>query len=194
MSNTKFKVGDKVRVRKDLEIGIKYGEVTLLARMAYLRGKLFTIESVSNIHRNCYGIGSWLMSEEMLEPVFTKADLKTGHIVTVRRGGKFVVFKNLEGNFDGVNIKDSEKSYFVNIGSMGYNLFDEYDDNLCVRTVTASDYDIMKVEEVDTVAALTNERAYDLANKKTIWERSVPKKMTLAEIEKELGYPVEVVE
>lgn len=193
MSNTRYKVGDKVRVREDLVIHELYGDHVFVGNMSPLKGKIVTIEDVRPFGYRICECGRFSWTDEMFEPIkFTKADLKTGHIVTVRCGQKFVVFKNLEGNLDGLNIKDSEKSYFVNIGSMGYNLFDEYDDNLCVRTVTGFDYDIMKVEEVDTVVALTNARGYNLAEKKTIWERPVPKKMTKAEIEKELGYEIEL--
>ncbi len=46
----KFKVGDKARVRKDLEIGQTYSNFTYLNIMEEFKGKIVTIKSISASH------------------------------------------------------------------------------------------------------------------------------------------------
>lgn len=40
----KYNVGDKVRVRSDLKVGVRYGSMSFLEGMSHLRGKVATIE------------------------------------------------------------------------------------------------------------------------------------------------------
>ena len=64
----KFKVGDKVKVRKDLIVEQKYGNQTFVDDMKNLCGKTVTIESVID-YANYYGIkedGYW-WTDEMFE-------------------------------------------------------------------------------------------------------------------------------
>ena len=49
----RYKVGDKVRVRKDLEVGKKYGECMTVERMENLKGKIVTIKEICG---TCYRI------------------------------------------------------------------------------------------------------------------------------------------
>lgn len=68
----KYKVGDKVRVRSDLEIGEYYGDDQFIDEMADLRGKIVTIESVcSSNYKECYYISESIYNwtDEMLEDV-----------------------------------------------------------------------------------------------------------------------------
>ena len=44
----KYKVGDKVRVREDLEYGKKYGNNSVNSSMLPLKGKIVTISSIIN--------------------------------------------------------------------------------------------------------------------------------------------------
>ena len=65
----KFKVGDKVRIREDLEVGKKYGYYNIVEDMKKYEGKEFIIDEV---RRNYYRLKdenwySW--TDEMLEPV-----------------------------------------------------------------------------------------------------------------------------
>ena len=70
----RYKVGDKVRVRKDLAVGKNYGGYVFARSMEEFKGKIVTIESVDC---DCYFIKedkfefkySW--ADEMLEPVIT---------------------------------------------------------------------------------------------------------------------------
>ena len=66
----KYKVGDKVRVRKDLVEGEQYGGETVADDMADMRGMVVTIEDVCG---GSYGIeedaGGYTWTDEMFEPV-----------------------------------------------------------------------------------------------------------------------------
>lgn len=69
----KFKVGDKVRVKKDLVAGHNYGEDRLYfnSGMEVLRGKVFTVKycNCNNFRYILEGAGGWGFNEAMLEPV-----------------------------------------------------------------------------------------------------------------------------
>lgn len=67
---TKFKVGDKVRVRKNLIPNKKYGNVNFIHIMKNMCGKIATIKGVSNNGNNlCLKEFDYYWSPEMLEPV-----------------------------------------------------------------------------------------------------------------------------
>ena len=67
----KYKVGDKVRVRKDLDFDIIYGDYRVSKHMMNLRGVECTIEGV---YHNFYYLkeSDYRWSDEMLEPVEDK--------------------------------------------------------------------------------------------------------------------------
>ncbi len=85
----KFKVGDKVRVRKDLETNKKYGSMTYVEGMGKMKGKTVTIKEVC---WNSYWIEEfdYNWTDEMFEEKanFTKSDLKDGDIVAYGNGEK----------------------------------------------------------------------------------------------------------
>lgn len=67
----KFKVGDRVRVRKDLEVGREYGGYTFTEEMGNVRGRIVTIKSVDCID-NDYTIEEtdyWYKNEMFEEEV-----------------------------------------------------------------------------------------------------------------------------
>ena len=71
----KFKIGDKVRLRDDLEVGEDYGEITFLRDMKSLRGKELTIDRISQQGNYILKEGRFYYSEEMLEKVNDTDDL-----------------------------------------------------------------------------------------------------------------------
>lgn len=65
----KFKVGDKVRVREDLEVGKDYGNCDVVEDMKKYKGKEFIINEV---RRHCYRLKNenwYYWTDEMLEPI-----------------------------------------------------------------------------------------------------------------------------
>ena len=64
----KYKVGDKVRVRKDLVVGKRYGCYPAVSKMVEKSGKLATIRTVHSDFYEIYkDVYSW--TDEMFEPV-----------------------------------------------------------------------------------------------------------------------------
>lgn len=87
-SNMKFKVGQKVRVRSDLVVGARYGGLIWYAHMENeLSGKIFTIPDVSYSGKYILSETSYILSEEMLEPV-TEETFKIGDVVYDLYGDK----------------------------------------------------------------------------------------------------------
>ena len=72
----KFKVGDKVRVREDLENDKIYGNYEFIKEMAHLKGEIVTIEEIL---KSCYRIKEdyYMWTDEMLEEVKKEAQQKT---------------------------------------------------------------------------------------------------------------------
>lgn len=72
----KFKVGDKVRVREDLDVGFSYGAWAFNAKMAEFKGKELIVEKV---HGECYQLkeNHWCWTDEMLEEVKVEVQEKT---------------------------------------------------------------------------------------------------------------------
>lgn len=77
----KYKIGDKVLVRLDLEEGKKYGDEVVMSDMLSFRGKIVTIEHVD--HPNYYRIkedpDQWYWTDEMFsgnESEEIKSDLE----------------------------------------------------------------------------------------------------------------------
>ena len=81
----KYKAGDKVRVRKDLEAYEEYGNINFTDSMEKYKGKIVTIKATNS---NSYFIkednGNYHWADEMLEGLarFSKSDLRRGDIVT----------------------------------------------------------------------------------------------------------------
>lgn len=72
----RFKVGDKVRVREDLEVGFSYGEWAFNSSMTVFRGKELTVDKV---YGECYQVkeNHWYWTDEMLEEVKSEVKEKT---------------------------------------------------------------------------------------------------------------------
>ena len=66
----KFQVGDKVRVREDLEIDKQYGEEVFVESMVKFKGKTVEIDDVWGHGYNLKKDDeNWVFTDEMLEPI-----------------------------------------------------------------------------------------------------------------------------
>ena len=70
----KFKIGDKVRLRDDLEVGEKYGKAYFLNLMKKSQGKEVTIEGITSQGYYTLKESDLFYSEEMLEKVVDDTD------------------------------------------------------------------------------------------------------------------------
>ena len=71
----KFQIGDKVKVRDDLEVRRRYGKLEFLSGMRNLEGKELTIDYIDKDGDYTFEEGNYYCSEEMLEKVFSDGDL-----------------------------------------------------------------------------------------------------------------------
>jgi hypothetical protein len=71
---TKFKVGDKVRIKKDLVVDEVYSDCCFVEYMAKFKGEIATI--IKRYSDDCYLIDidkeGWLWAPEMLEKIDDK--------------------------------------------------------------------------------------------------------------------------
>ena len=130
----KYKVGDKVRVKKNLLSDTSYGKHIFISEMERFRGENATITQANN---DTYQIdidnAEWYWSGEMFEPVeFTKKDLKPGDILTCRNGTR--------ASFD-------SDRYILIFGENGKHLLDD----LTNANKLGSDLDIVKVERSQVI-------------------------------------------
>ena len=169
----KFKVGDKVRIVK-VTHNNKYREKYI--------GNVCTIESINPIgeigyeHYGFTNTDGYVFYTDELESVdFTKSDLKDGMVVEYRDSDRRIVLGDKLIGYDS----------WVDIVAFNDNLECKNNKDLNIDKVYNSDSHILKDYFKDKNLTLIWER-----NKK---EEESTKKMTVAKIEKELGYKVEIV-
>ncbi len=160
----KFKVGDKVRV---VDAGTP-------AKKKYI-GRVFTITEVSKVLNYPYSVldVTWLWRDNELESVdteFTKSNLQCGMVVELRNGDRKMVL--------GDKFMDEH----------GHYLASSFNDILENHT-----FKLSNIDKVYKSNACTLSSYFDDENLELIWERHPVKRMTIAEIEKELGYKIEIV-
>ena len=164
----KYKVGDKVRVREDLVVDKEYGNDCFVIGMKGMLGKTVTIDSV-NEGAEVYRIKEcgFHWTEEMFEENGDKPSLK-GKIVEVAAGYTYYMITETKGL--------RAVSHATGI-----------------RWSTETAFHPIKVWEVNPEKA----HALDdlcIAKGELIWEKEAEKvEMTVAEIEKALGYSVKII-
>lgn len=175
----KFNVGQKVRLRKDLVEGEKYGEYEYDECLHGKKGETLIISHVYTSNNNCRILGiDALFSKEMLEEA--PLELTENTIVVTRNGNEYLVVRDNSGKLFGINSN----------GETYYSCF-EYDENFCVKNKD-SEFDIMKIYKVkvnsfDSIFKLS-------LKQEPIWERNQVKELTVKQISELLGYSVKVVE
>lgn len=114
----------------------------------------------------------------------TKSNLRTGMIVTHRNGDRRIVYNNIcvQSVYDGESILMNSTGVWCNLSN--------YHKDLTHKDF--SELDIVKVAVIPRVVDMHN--PFDVTYTQTIWERPEPtKKITISEIEKILGYKVEII-
>lgn len=163
----KYKVGDKVRIRSDLKETMNnaiYG-VSVNSEMVKLAGKMVTID---HVNEKIYTIKEYgfAWTDEMFECIEKPS---REDFLKMPVGTKIITDKGKELVYDGECFSDKDDVIMDTMIDDDLNLI--YDD---------MDYGTKIIEILEP-------------EYRTIWKEEV-KKMTLKEIEKELGYPVEIVE
>ena len=164
----KFKIGDRVRIKKDLNHN-KYYEITVVDGMEKYAGKVMTIKTTtSRGYRLEEDDEEWNWSEDTMEEIAkpTKEELfkmPLGTIIKTDRQEHNIFVKVGENDFYNDDRDHIESCYVNDDLSLNCNLSKK----------------IIEIQEP------TYETIY-------IADEEV-KEMTIAEIEKELGYPIKVV-
>lgn len=176
----KYKVGDKVRIVKrkigDMQKRKRYGEMD-----KYLN-TIMTIESVVNdYYKMKEDDGAWRWYDYMIEMKVTtvKDMLKTGDIVVLRMGRKYLVLK---GGFDTYSYGKQELMFVSNHN--GFMQGDGYNDDLTYKSEWGGEcqdeFDIMEIRR-GGVSSIDN----TFQDAKTIWKRDedTPIQKKLKELE-----------
>lgn len=107
-------------------------------------------------------------------------ELRNGDIVVMRNGRRYVFMRNIAGKEDA----------FVRLGEVGKETAKNY--NGALLHTHNHDWDVMEVHRCDFVAAWNN---WDTLKDYTcVFKREDRKRMTVEEIEAQLGYKIEVVD
>lgn len=165
----KYKVGDRVRVRSDLRETKTIDEIeeygtNVNSDMVKMAGKVVTISEVSEKY---YGVKEygWVFTDKIFEGLVT---LGKETLFNMPIGTKIITGKGRELIYNGDCFSNKDDAFFII----------EIENDLSL-TDDGGHYDrIVEVQEPEY---------------KTVW-KEVPKKMTLKEIEKLVGGPVEIIE
>lgn len=169
----KFKVGEKVKVKSNLEVGKRYDKDILFVNgMKQYKGKIVTIRKIYNDRYRIEEdeIDEWFWAEDMLEPL--NAKLTKQELLNIPIGTKIITdatdkeYKELV--FDGRDFQN--KNHCLGFYEINNNL-----------KITNRYYGtrIIKIEKP------TYETIYEYQEE--------PKEMTVAEIEKALGHAVKII-
>lgn len=164
MSARKYKVGDKVLLRDDLEVDHYYDELYFNSTMNELKGKILIIRSISSAYCNgFYNVeeSPWSFNDEMIakkvsDTGFAKNDLKVGMVVELRSGNKYLVLEDINGNVFGAN----KNLYYSRLCDCNNDLISDVGPSM----------DIMRVFKIKESHSLYN--VFDEENLELIWERS----------------------
>lgn len=184
---SKYKVGDLVLIKKwdDMvdEFGINDGyyiktDLAFTYNMKQFCNNIYEIISKDDGKYKLKGTDGYSFIDDMIERKvndnMTKSDLRSGMIVKTREGERYITIVKEDGEIHFINLDGT-----TCLGSC--DLLDDMTDNI------DSDYDIIKIYKMDTT--LRNCKT----TKDLIWERQEQKEMTIAEIEKELGYSIKII-
>jgi hypothetical protein len=179
----KYKVGDKVRIRRDLEIGQLYDGCLCTKGMQDLAGKVVCITEVHKIygnHRYCIASSSWYWTDEMFEDKSMGTDKRViidsdgGEVAAIdlETGKKGVARCHPDDAFDffvGAKIalerlEEAEKPYgWLKVGVKYYVPMPAVSDLYNAVTYTSDDWDKMIMKR--GVAFQTKEEAIACAKK-----------------------------
>ena len=205
MNSLNLKVGGKVIIREDLVCEKCYDGVRFNKDMTDFKGKEVT---VFDVHRGDRGFnieedeGIWGWNRDMvdvertmtlkdrqLQESLTLSDLKSGHVVKLRNDETYIVMRNEFGGRD----------YMFNQVTKEHIDMPDFNDDMTSSDcyVDLKEFDIIEVYQPlwsYSLKCLNREDMGGIEEKyfKLVWKRKT-KRMTIAEIEKELGYEIEVV-
>ena len=173
-----YKVGQVVRIVANTnDHGFKIGEKVLITRT--FMGEADRADKLDG--SDYWFIGNDDIEEIKEEKTMQKSDLRTGMRVETVNGNRYLVLKNIETPRCGVQP-------FVFARKGGFQIADEYNEDL--SDIHDSEYSISKVYDCPHLGDLLSLEC----SGELLWEQTEVKEMTLADIEKKLGYPIKIIE
>lgn len=128
-----------------------------------------------------------------------KSDIKNGMHVITNNGNEYIIISGIEADKQ-IEETNTANIIMVQLDGNGWMPFDDYDDDLCYHDPEDDESDYDKYYDIKTVYAprfyawtliSINEYSKDKFTK--VWERP-RKKMTQTDIERELGYEIEIID
>lgn len=179
----KYKVGDKVLIRQWDDMANMRSKLNSIGDIEDVGGCYFTRDMrkfcgstliIENVSTRVYRMkgNRWNWTDDMIERKvdMTKADLKDGMVCRTRDGKTFIWLDGIARNNTHV-ISCTSDDLKNELGITNCEIVEVYKTRGHILT------DMLDVDRFGTL----------------IWKREEPKKMTLVEIEKALGYPVKIV-
>lgn len=187
----KYKIGDRVRIVRNRE-GQEYWNS--LGGMDKYLGTTMTIIDYYNgcdsypIYRMKEDNCMWCWYEYMIEckeenKMFCKSDLANGDLLVMRNGERYVVMQEYATN---------KSDTWVGVNTSGWCDPGSFEENL-IHNGWSNDYDVVKV--MRPAFRYANPYHYDEKDYDVVFDRNEErKKMTVEDIERELGYKIAVVD
>ena len=145
----KFKVGDKARVRKDIEAGKSYGDVYFAEQMEKYKGEIIVIEKKLNYNVGVYQYKGWNWADEMLEPVEEEKKMRNIDIIEndekFKGHGACIACYMLKTGSDGCNLFECGKCEFKSIKVCYDFLGQEYKGSKI--KLTKFEYDLLRTND-----------------------------------------------
>ena len=193
----KYKIGDRVRIVKTWKDNIDPSErENDDGRMDPYLGTIMTIQAIRSastgvdtyqMKEDC---GKWWWFEHMIKckeenKLFGKSDLVNGDILIMRNDERYIVMKNYGG---------ADCDTWISMKGCGWCDPNSFSENLIVDGWGANaTHDIVKV--MRPTARYVNPYNYMEKEYDVVFDRSAErKKMTIEDIERELGYKIAVVD
>ena len=176
----KFKVGDKVRVKADLEVDKIYGTQSFVRSMKKYRGCVYTVDYIKSSMYGEYileGTDCWTFTDEMLEPY------EDDWFTTAQKAGKDYEAHKFEAFLR--EVADGYKRSTANV----YHAYD------CLYNIVNHDILDDKYYLTDEEFELSISDLVDFYVNEFVPDEDRPAvEMTLSEVEKALGHKVKIVE
>ena len=181
----KFKVGDKVRTKvhgQDLVGVVKEIDLGIEPYLVYFENWHYGHNGNDLCKGKYEGYHCWWFEDDKLElvergeDIMKKSDLKSGAIVELRNGDKYMLFLDVENSYT--------KNMLVSLKDGGYLDFDDYNDDL--KDCSNAKYDIVKICQNDYIGNNFRDHVINDTDNWT-WVREEEVVMTISEIEKKLG-------
>jgi hypothetical protein len=191
MKETKFKAGDRVRIREDLSdrmpFGVNDDMIALQGKEVIITGAYDTYHSETTGRYTFDGDGGWCWSDQMFDLVQTD-------VTRLFKAGGMVVFRDKTGSsssLHGIMPKVDGTLTFTTESGSGWIDASDYDEDGIHQGGTVSknkDYDLMEIYAPAKESKYAGK--FVTTGRELLWKRTEVKELTLQEVAKLAGCDV----